>query len=99
MTTVTECSHLEFTEMCRALQHQCAALGLEPVAFRTAHGPRRLRRYGSAVVVRVELGRPIEEVATDLIDGAIAACRLEGERAEVAREVLVEALERVGRTQ
>lgn len=66
----------EFAAVARALQGECARLGIKAPAFRSPphqSGPRSIRRCPDGVVVAVRLDRDEYAVTSDLIDGCIAA--------------------------
>ena len=92
-----EVSALEFAVLARRLADEARRLGLVPPAFRSppgVDGPRRaVRRHrgrGATVVVR-RAGRPVADVAVDLVEGIVVANGLEGNRAAVCRDALTTA--------
>lgn len=66
---------LAFVAVVRALQDEARRLGLVVPAFRShpRSGTRAIRRYPETAVVLVALGRDPIDVATDCIDGIVAA--------------------------
>ena len=90
-------SALEFAVLARRLADEARRLGLAPPAFRSppgAEGPRRaVRRHrgrGVTVVVR-RAGRPVADVAADLVEGVVVANSLTGRRADACRSALTAA--------
>lgn len=85
----------EFANIARALQSECARLGLAVPAFRAPPRTceaRTISRHPTGVVVRVRLDRDPHSVTADLVDGCIAANpELEGETIEMTRSALWEA--------
>ncbi len=87
-----------FAAVARALQAELARQSLRCPAFRAppkADAPRTIRRCKDAVVVAVRLDRDVNLVASDLIDGALAAnadlLEAEPEAAEIIRAALWDA--------
>jgi len=87
---------LEFAVLARRLADEARRLGLVPPAFRSppgADGPRRaVRRHrgGATVVVRRE-GRPVADVAADMVEGVVVANSLTGPPADACRSALAAA--------
>lgn len=85
---------LRFAEAARLLGDATRRDGLRPPTFRSP--PRVLgrdrslrRRADGSVAVAVQLnGRPFVAVVADMIDGVVAANRLDGPAADQARRVL-----------
>ncbi len=94
---------LRFVETARTLAATARAGGLDPPSFRSpprVAGVRRtLRRFPGGVVVSVVLrGRPFDEVASDMVDGVVAANHLSGAAASRWRAALTAALTAPGAT-
>ena len=90
-------SALEFAVLARRLADEARRLGLVPPAFRSppgADGPRRaVRRHRgrvATVVVRRE-GRPVADVAADMVEGVVVANSLTGPPADACRSALAAA--------
>jgi hypothetical protein len=86
-----------FTETARGLGAAAREYELVVPAFRcpprVAGARRTLRRYPGGVVISVTLrDRPFDEVRTDMVEGVLAANRLEGDAAIRFRTALFEAL-------
>ena len=86
---------LRFALAARQLADACRRLGLDPPAFRSppslAGVDRTLHRRGGSCVVAVRVrGRPVEAVTADLIEGIVAANRLDAEAASRVRAELWE---------
>jgi hypothetical protein len=88
MHPVETCSALAFGELSRLVAAECRRHGLVAPSFRSP--PRRegatrtLRRYRNGqwlVSVRCR-GRPVDEVVSDMVDGALVANGLHGTAAE-----------------
>lgn len=89
---------LRFATAARSLAAACRQHGVAPPGFRS---PPRLvgvdrslrRRADGAAVVSVRLGgRPFAAVLADMVDGVVAANRLEGPAADRCRAALWEAV-------
>ncbi|MFN2504322.1 MAG: hypothetical protein ABR540_08835 [Acidimicrobiales bacterium] len=90
---------VRFADAARRLAAECRMRGLVAPAFRSPPGltgsDRTLRRRpdgGMVVAVRVR-GRPMSTVVADLVEGVLAANRLDPGRAAVVRRQLLSALE------
>lgn len=74
-------TQIEFTQIARALQAECARHGLTAPAFRsppkTVGESRTLRRCEGVVIVAVRLDLEPHEITKSMIDGVIAANRVE----------------------
>lgn len=87
---------IRFTRVARLLGEAASAAGLVVPAFRSPPRQpdveRTIRRLpgGPVVAVRIE-GRPFEAVVRDLVDGIVAANRLEGDAAARIRSRLTRA--------
>jgi hypothetical protein len=82
----------EFSAIARALQTECARLGLTVPAFkvppRTCEA-RTISRHPAGTVVRIRLDRDPHDVTADLIDGCVAAqADLERDAIELVRDAL-----------
>lgn len=87
------CSADEFSQIARRLQSAARELGLSEVpAFRSpphVEGQHRtIRRCAESVVVAVDRRRDVNPVTHDMIDGVIAANRLDGDVETLVREKL-----------
>lgn len=97
-----EATSIRFAAAARCLGQAARSRGLRAPGFRSpprvAGAERTLRRGrgGSATVAVVVRGRPWPAVLADLVDGVVAANRLEGARAERTRTELWAALEAEG---
>ncbi|MDA0286497.1 MAG: hypothetical protein O3B92_03885 [Actinobacteria bacterium] len=90
--------YAEFAVAARVLASQAHRHGLKPPGFRSPPRivgvDRSLRRINNGVVVSVLLrGRPFVAVLGDMVEGVIAANRLIGREAEIARTVLWQSVE------
>ncbi len=90
--------YAEFAVAARVLASQAHRHGLKPPGFRSPPRivgvDRSLRRINNGVVVSVSLrGRPFVAVLSDMIEGVVAANRLMGREAEIARTVLWQSVE------
>ena len=88
---------LRFAMTARRLGDAARTAGLAVPAFRSP--PRRpgavrtIRHYPGGAVVAVQArSRPFDRVAADMVEGVLAANRLEGEAAQRLRLALLEAL-------
>lgn len=95
--SVESAAPVRFAEVARMLASVARARGLAAPAFRSppriAGACRSIRWYPGGAVVAVQLrGRGFERVQTDMVEGVIAANRLEGEAADRLRAALVAAL-------
>jgi S1-C subfamily serine protease len=88
---------LAFAAAARALAVEARALGLAVPGFRSpprlAGACRSLGRHpgGGAVVSVVVRGRPLAEVAADMVDGVLALNRVPGADADALRRALLAA--------
>lgn len=85
---------LEFAQIARALGAECHRQGIAVPAFRSpprSNAARTIRRCPQGIVVAVRLDRDACEVASDMIDGCIAAARVTEAEAEILRGALWEA--------
>ena len=90
--------YTQFAGAVRVLASQAHRHGLKPPGFRSPPRivgvDRSLRRINNGVVVSVLLrGRPFVAVLSDMIEGVVAANRLAGREAEIARTVLWQSVE------
>ncbi len=90
--------YTQFAGAARVLASQAHRHGLQPPGFRSPPRivgvDRSLRRINNGVVVSVLLrGRPFVAVLSDMIEGVVAANRLTGREAEIARTVLWQSVE------
>src|SRR5437762_1066879 len=89
-----ESSSLRFAETVRSLGQAARRRGLTMPAFRSpprlagVHRSLRRRPDGAAVVAVVVRDRPWPAVVADMVDGVIAANRLNGSAADEARASL-----------
>lgn len=84
----------QFAAIARALQGECARMGLRAPAFRSPpHGkaPRTIRRCPDGIVVAVRLDRDEHAVTSDLIDGCVLAAGVTEAEAGPLRMALWEA--------
>lgn len=85
-------SQVEFSQIARSLQQECARLGLKAPAFRShpKRGTRALHRHSEQTVVLIALGRDVHEVTGDMIDGCLASQSepLDAETTETLRGAL-----------
>ena len=86
-----------FAVVARRLAAATRAAGLTVPAFRTPPRrpgtPRTIRRLPGGPVVAVTIqGRTFSEVVRDMVDGVVAANRLEGEAAHRVRASLLHAI-------
>ena len=100
MTLMTSATtyYAQFAGAARTLATQAHRHGLSPPGFRSPPRivgvDRSLRRYKNGVVVSVLLrGRPFVAVLSDMIEGVVAANKLTGRDAEIARTVLWSSVE------
>jgi hypothetical protein len=89
---------LRFADTARRLGAAARAANLAVPAFRcpprVPGASRTLRRYtGGAVVSVILSGREFSDVRADMVEGVLAANRLEGEAATRVREALLDALD------
>ena len=85
--------YIQFAGAARMLASKAHRHGLKPPGFRSPPRivgvDRSLRRINDGVVVSVLLrGRPFVAVLSDMVEGVLAANRLTGRDAEIARTVL-----------
>lgn len=90
----TGISALEFSRLVRALAFAARSLGVEIPGFRSPPriaATRTIRRFasGEAVVAVAIRGRERSSVWFDLVEGVVAANRLEGPAAARIREALM----------
>lgn len=91
---VTELTSVRFASLARRLNEASRGLGLACPGFRSPPkrpGCRRTIRWerdGSATVSVALRGRPTIAVVADMVDGVVAAGRLRGRDAAVARDAL-----------
>lgn len=98
LMTSTSTYYAQFAGAARMLATQAHRHGLRPPGFRSPPRivgiDRSLRRYKNGVVVSVLLrGRPFVAVLSDMIEGVVAANKLTGRDAEIARTVLWSSVE------
>lgn len=92
---------LEFAAVARELAAEARRRGLAVPGFRSpprlAGARRSLGRHpdGGAVVSVVTRGRPLAEVAVDMVEGVLAANRLAGPEAEALRSALLASIQGV----
>jgi hypothetical protein len=93
-----EAGALLFSQAARRLGAAARAAGLTVPAFRcpprVPGAVRTLRRYpgGSVIAVRLK-GRPIADVAADMVEGVLVVNRLDDTAAARMRPVLADAVE------
>jgi hypothetical protein len=93
-----EAGALLFSQAARRLGAAARAAGLAVPAFRcpprVAGAVRTIRRYpgGSVIAVRLN-GRPIADVAADMVEGVLVVNRLDDTAAARMRPVLAESVE------
>ena len=98
MVRMERATAVHFSVIARALAAEARRLGLVPPGFRSP--PRRrgaartIRRFldgGAVVAVRLG-GRPVALVASDMVDGVLAANQLSGPSAADTRACLLAAV-------
>lgn len=84
----------EFAAIARWLGAECHRQGIVTPAFRSpprSNAQRTIRRCPSGVVVSVRLDRDPRDVASDMIDGCIAAAGVPEAEGQILRTALWEA--------
>src|SRR5262245_45918943 len=84
---------IRFAHAARVLGAAARAGGLAVPAFRSpprvAGTARTIRRYPGGAVIAVQIrGRGFDEIVSDMIEGVIAANRLDGDAAQRVRSML-----------
>jgi hypothetical protein len=93
-----EAGALLFSQAARRLGAATRAAGLTVPAFRSpprvAEALRTIRRYPGGAVVAVRLrGRPLADVASDMVEGVLAVNRLDETAAVRMRPLLLQAVD------